>query len=430
MTKIKNTELLIGIILVVVLIFVFARMFEKNLFYSSLAETDYGRIINRGEVAVYAENLMTPAVVIEEEIPPELELLNYEVVTDAVYYAGKIEGDKISFILINYGEDGLPADFDYVNINYKVYPSEIFQAEGSLTDVKNNMDYSIDTKPMGDINLDGVINYVDRDILLSCKESKSQNSFSDCFNADIDKSGIVDSSDGYTVNLHINEYGCSIINNWCNLTDVNRDSFVNDMDVSIVNQYLNKGCKGLYINCTNADTDGSGQVLALDYQAVRNNLLAQKNCSAVNRWCNKGDVDRSGRVTALDYFPIKNNLFKKCPEMIKECKRADLDGDYDVDMQDFDLLATYTNYDNECVINEGMCVREGENCPSGWNHAFAKTGVDPCQPGNLCCVPCVKPAFCDSPMYTCDEQGGNYTYPNKENDPCWLVGGGGRCCLT
>ncbi|MFQ6047817.1 MAG: hypothetical protein ACE5K7_00450 [Phycisphaerae bacterium] len=58
--------------------------------------------------------------------------------------------------------------------------------------------------------------------------------------------------------------------------------------------------------CTlQGDADNSGQVLALDYFQVKNNLFAVTDA--------RYDLDGSGQVLALDYFVVKNNLFAAKP---------------------------------------------------------------------------------------------------------------------
>ena len=54
------------------------------------------------------------------------------------------------------------------------------------------------------------------------------------------------------------------------------------------------------------DVNGDGNINAVDYVQVKNNILGSYKLSGVYKAA--ADVDRDGKITAVDYVQIKNSI--------------------------------------------------------------------------------------------------------------------------
>lgn len=329
----------------------------------------------------------------------DLDLLNK-------YLAKTVDLSEIQLMAADVNSDGILSVGDAENIRLYVtghnsgseYLSKIGVAivcPKEYTD-KNNVcvkETIVDAKyanyKRGDINLDGVINTADLELLGKYLKKQANLNTVQINVADYNNNGFVDNNDLYELEDYLN----SELTKINTLGDINNDNIIDSNDVVLLDKYVAK-----QINLTkeqlnyadinndgivdNNDVDALAKVISDYYQVGdinldgkintddvtllqnmfngvdiaskvqlnlcdvngdslidNNDVVALRNKVGNSNKYQKGDVNLDGKVTHEDVTIIENYILKKTELTIDQLNYADYNGDSTVDNKDANSLA-------------------------------------------------------------------------------------------
>jgi hypothetical protein len=133
-----------------------------------------------------------------------------------------------------------------------------------------------------------------------------------CEGADINLDVEVDDKDLIILNDNMDRTDCTE-KNWCNGVDLSEDGNVNGQDLSIFAGYFGRNnCSEIDNWCNGVDLSEDGNVNGQDL-SIFAGYFGKADCHGEDAWCNNADIDRNGLVNQEDFSIWQSwNITKAC----------------------------------------------------------------------------------------------------------------------
>lgn len=259
----------------------------------------------------------------------EKEVVNHKGANDDYPYSGIPMGDLNMDKVIDEADiEFLKNNSDTLNDNQKILADLNFN--GKIDDE----DLTLLGKKYGkrfDLNNDGKINNNDLALLQFIRKVQIEFVKNVIYKADNNNDGLIDSKDVKEMRYYLKKYCNQESNEYYRMGDLNLDGTVDKNDLIALQKYGNKHIS-FKASSKLADLNCDGIVDELDY-----NLLKEMTKYQL------GDVDLNGTVDSADRDLIMNHILKKTNLSRKSLWYADLNDDCTIDEKDIALLCVDYN---------------------------------------------------------------------------------------
>lgn len=259
----------------------------------------------------------------------EKEAVNHKGANDDYPYSGIPMGDLNMDKVIDEADiEFLKNNSDTLNDNQKILADLNFN--GKIDDE----DLTLLGKKYGkrfDLNNDGKINNNDLALLQFIRKVQIEFVKNVIYKADNNNDGLIDSKDVKEMRYYLKKYCNQESNEYYRMGDLNLDGTVDKNDLIALQKYGNKHIS-FKASSKLADLNCDGIVDELDY-----NLLKEMTKYQL------GDVDLNGTVDSADRDLIMNHILKKTNLSRKSLWYADLNDDCTIDEKDIALLCVDYN---------------------------------------------------------------------------------------
>ena len=259
----------------------------------------------------------------------EKEAVNHKGANDDYPYSGIPMGDLNMDKVIDEADiEFLKNNSDTLNDNQKILADLNFN--GKIDDE----DLTLLGKKYGkrfDLNNDGKINNNDLALLQFIRKVQIEFVKNVIYKADNNNDGLIDSKDVKEMRYYLKKYCNQESNEYYRMGDLNLDGTVDKNDLIALQKYGNKHIS-FKASSKLADLNCDGIVDELDY-----NLLKEMTKYQL------GDVDLNGTVDSTDRDLIMNHILKKTNLSRKSLWYADLNDDCTIDEKDIALLCVDYN---------------------------------------------------------------------------------------
>lgn len=259
----------------------------------------------------------------------EKEAVSHKGANDDYPYSGIPMGDLNMDKVIDEADiEFLKNNSDTLNDNQKILADLNFN--GKIDDE----DLTLLGKKYGkrfDLNNDGKINNNDLALLQFIRKVQIEFVKNVIYKADNNNDGLIDSKDVKEMRYYLKKYCNQESNEYYRMGDLNLDGTVDKNDLIALQKYGNKHIS-FKASSKLADLNCDGIVDELDY-----NLLKEMTKNQL------GDVDLNGTVDSADRDLIMNHILKKTNLSRKSLWYADLNDDCTIDEKDIALLCVDYN---------------------------------------------------------------------------------------
>ena len=259
----------------------------------------------------------------------EKEAVNHKGANDDYPYSGIPMGDLNMDKVIDEADiEFLKNNSDTLNDNQKILADLNFN--GKIDDE----DLTLLGKKYGkrfDLNNDGKINNNDLALLQFIRKVQIEFVKNVIYKADNNNDGLIDSKDVKEMRYYLKKYCNQESNEYYRMGDLNLDGTVDKNDLIALQKYGNKHIS-FKASSKLADLNCDGIVDELDYNLLKGMTKYQL-----------GDVDLNGTVDSADRDLIMNHILKKTNLSRKSLWYADLNDDCTIDEKDIALLCVDYN---------------------------------------------------------------------------------------
>ena len=313
----------------------------------------------------------------------DIALMAADVNSDGILSVGDAENIRLYVTGHNSGSEYLS------KIGISIVCPKEYTAKDNVCVKETVIDAKYANYKRGDINLDGVINNTDLDLLSKYLKKQASLNTVQINVADYNNNGFVDNNDLYELEEYLNseiskvktlgdinndnvidsndvillekhvakkitltkeqisyadmnedglidnvdiEILAKKISDYYQVGDINLDGKVNNDDVTLLQNMFNGVVNATKVQLNLCDVNGDGAIDNNDVVALRNKVGSSSKYQ-------KGDVNLDGKVTHEDVTIIENYILNKTELTIDQLNYADYNGDSTVDNEDANSLA-------------------------------------------------------------------------------------------